>query len=561
MSKKMAKAVSQMNEVNKLRPDEIVTNFMGGDSYKVNPLDTLKLVAASSIFGEASYYRKDVKDGKFSWEKDYVDPAMSRLFAFADRKTTTEVFTETIDKALDYDFGGTLDFAVELRKTYNMRLNPQVIMVRAAIHPKRAEFCNANPGKFAAVENLVMSRADEPLTQLTYYMFTNNGKKNKIPTILKKSIAKKLSSLDAYAVNKYKNHEIGMINGVRISHANSPVLNELMQTGTVKVSDEKETWEQKRSNGMGWREIYESGCMQHMALLRNLRNIFTEVKDSEFCKKVLKDLKGGVLKGKQFPFRYWNAYQMIEQASDINHQALILDALEECMDIAVDNLPKLKGKTMVLSDNSGSAWHGFTSEYGRTTIADIDNLSSILIAKASDEGYVGKFGDRLITAPVSKRNGALAQTKLLSSNGSSDVGGGTENGIWLFFKDAISKKEVYDNIFIFSDQQAGTGGLYGINDDDYRNFRCKGRMINVYKLIQEYRKKVNPKVNVFSCQTAGYDNVLIPEMSYRTAFMYGWTGKEAVFADAYIKQWDDIEARKDQERQAKKAGRHVVNQQ
>lgn len=561
MGKKMAKAVSQMNEVNKLRPDEIVTNFMGGDSYKVNPLDTLKLVSASSIFGEASYYRKDIKDGKFSWEREYVDPAMSRLFAFADRKTTTEVFTETIDNALDYDFGGTLDFAVELRKTYNMRLNPQVIMVRAAIHPKRAEFCNANPGKFAAVENLVMSRADEPLTQLTYYMFTNNGKKNKIPTILKKSIAKKLSSLDAYAVNKYKNHEIGMINGVRISHANSPVLNELMQTGTVKVSDEKETWEQKRSNGMGWREIYESGCMQHMALLRNLRNIFTEVKDSEFCKKVLKDLKDGVLKGKQFPFRYWNAYQMIEQASDINHQALILDALEECMDIAVDNLPKLKGKTMVLSDNSGSAWHGFTSEYGRTTIADIDNLSSILIAKASDEGYVGKFGDRLITAPVSKRNGALAQTKLLSSNGSSDVGGGTENGIWLFFKDAISKKEVYDNIFIFSDQQAGTGGLYGINDDDYRNFRCKGRMINVYKLIQEYRKKVNPKVNVFSCQTAGYDNVLIPEMSYRTAFMYGWTGKEALFADAYIKQWDDIEARKDQEKQTKKAGRHTVNQQ
>ena len=57
MGTKMAKAVSQMNEENKLRPDEIVTNFMGGDSYKLNPLDTLKLVSASSIFGEASYYR------------------------------------------------------------------------------------------------------------------------------------------------------------------------------------------------------------------------------------------------------------------------------------------------------------------------------------------------------------------------------------------------------------------------------------------------------------------------------------------------------------------------
>lgn len=244
MSKKMAKAVSQMNEMNKLRPDEIVTNFMGGDSYKVNPLDTLKLIAASSIFGEASYYRKDVRDGRFSWEREYTDPAMARLFSFAEGKSTTEVFTEAIDKALDYDFGGTLDFAVDLRKAYNMRLNPQVIMVRAAIHSKRAEFCNANPGKFAAVEKLVMSRADEPLTQLTYYMYINDGKKNKIPTILKKSIAKKLSSLDAYAVNKYKNHEIGMINGVRISHANSPILNELMQTGTVKVTEDKETWEQ-----------------------------------------------------------------------------------------------------------------------------------------------------------------------------------------------------------------------------------------------------------------------------------------------------------------------------
>ena len=128
MGTKMAKAVSQMNEENKLRPDEIVTNFMGGDSYKLNPLDTLKLVSASSIFGEASYYRKDVKDGKFSWQREYTDPAMYAIFSSMAGKSTTEVFTETIDAALDYDFGGTLDFAIELRKQFNMRLNPQVIM-------------------------------------------------------------------------------------------------------------------------------------------------------------------------------------------------------------------------------------------------------------------------------------------------------------------------------------------------------------------------------------------------------------------------------------------------
>ncbi len=47
-------------------------------------------------------------------------------------------------------------------------------------------------------------------------------------------------------------------------------------------------------------------------------------------------------------------------------------------------------------------------------------------------------------------------------------------------------------------------------------------------------------------------------MSYRTAFMYGWTGKEALFADAYIKQWDAIEA---QNVQAKAAKTHKVAEQ
>ena len=54
---RISKAVSEMNQRNNLRLDETVTNFMGGDSYRINPLDTLKMISASSIFGEPSYYR------------------------------------------------------------------------------------------------------------------------------------------------------------------------------------------------------------------------------------------------------------------------------------------------------------------------------------------------------------------------------------------------------------------------------------------------------------------------------------------------------------------------
>lgn len=546
---KLSKAVSEMNQVNSLRLDETVENFMGGDSYVINPLDTLKMITASSIFGEPSYYR-----GSRS-RKAYVVDQLVRCFSvipeYYEGKTTEDIMEIAIDKALDYDFKGTLEWAATLRNDYFMRLNPQVIMVRAAIHPKRKDFSNEYPGKFDEINQKVMSRADEPMSQMAYYLYNNGGKKNDIPSILKRSWNKKISGINRYQMAKYKNHEIGMINAVRLCHAHSDVIDELMQTGTVEVKEDDKTWENLRSAGKSWKEIFETVNMGHMALLRNIRGVFTEVEDIEFCKKYMQKIKDTVIGSKQFPFRYYSAMNAVK-SSNCNHKPIIIDALEECMDIALANYPKLKGKTMCLSDNSGSAWGAFNSEYGTVTVANIDNLSSVITAACSDEGYVGKFGDKLITTPISKRAGVLKQAEEISRNRDDDVGGGTEGGIWEFFYNAIEKKEHWDNIFIYSDQQAGHGGLYGTSSqmDKYvkLGFGCNGayysgRMINVFKLIQEYRKKVNPKVNVFSVQTAGYNNVVIPEYAYRTNIMYGWTGNEAVFAKAMIDQWDEIENR------------------
>ena len=546
---KLSKAVSDMNQVNSLRLDETVKNFMDGDSYVINPLDTLKMITASSIFGEPSYYRGSKSRKLYVVDKLVKD--FSIIPEHYEGKTTEEIMESAIDKALDYDFKATLEWAKTLRNDYFMRLNPQVIMVRAAIHPKRSEFSKENPGEFNKINQEIMGRADEPMTQMAYYLYNNGGKKNNIPSILKRSWNNKFSSLGRYQVAKYKNHEIGMINATRLCHAHSPVIDELMQTGTVEVAEDNKTWENLRSTGKSWKEIFETVNMGHMALLRNIRGVFTEINDIEFCKKYMQKIKDTVVGSKQFPFRYYSALMAVK-SSNCNHKSIIIDTLEECMDIALDNYPKLKGKTMCLSDNSGSAWGAFNSEYGSVTVANIDNLSSVITAACSDEGYVGKFGDRLAVSPVSKRCGILNQAEAISKNGSGDVGGGTEGGIWEFFYNAIEKEEHWDNIFIYSDQQAGHGGLYGTSSQKSKysslGYGCNtryygGDMINVFKLIQDYRKKVNPKVNVFSVQTAGYDNVLVPEYAYRTNIMYGWTGNEAVFAKAMIDQWNEIENR------------------
>ena len=547
----MSKLVQFLKEKRQEMMTGAQVNYMGGTSYTINPLDTLKMVTASSIFGEPQYYRDGefkqagIKDGQFSIHTLFKEYAV--IGDHFEGMKTSQVMEKVIDDALTYDYEATLRWAVTLRKEFFMRLNPQVIMVRAALHPNRVEFNRKHPGLFSEINRMVMQRADEPGSQLAYYLY-RKGSKKEIPSLLKRNWAAKLGSLNRYQVHKYKETGLGIIDVVRISHAHSEVLDELMQTGTVKVPPEDDTWEAMRSAGKSWREIFESGVMGHMALLRNLRGIFTEVEDRDFCRRVLDTLKDGVLSGKQFPFRYYSALKVTAKDNEIHHRPLLIEALEECIDISCRNMPSLKGKTMCLSDNSGSAWGALTSEYGSVVVAEIDNLSSVITACNSEEGYVGIFGDRLKVSPVTKRNGILAQTRRLTTEVAKGIGGNTENGIWIFFRDAIDKKEHWDNIFIYSDMQAGHGGLYGTGEGmkEYtdRGFDFKGRYVDVAKLIAEYRRKVNPKVNVFCIQTAGYTNVLVPEYGYRTNIMYGWTGKEVVFADTMIRFWDEKEQQK-----------------
>ena len=541
---KISKAVKEKRELEIKKP---AINFMGGVSYEFNPLDTLKMVSASSIFGEPQYYRTSgLKDVGFYGNKTAIS---YYLFDIPYGTTASQLMIDSINKALDYDYKQTLEWALKLRNDYYMRLNPQLIMVLASVHPKRKEFTTENPGLFKEINSKIMRRADEPASQLSLYLYLN-GDKSKLPSILKRSWCDRLTTASKYELAKYKNADIGLIDTVRICHAHNISIDELMTTGTIKTDDEMATWEKLRSNGKSFKEILETIRMPHMALLRNLRNIFMELNegtDDELAKNILETLVNGVESGKQFPFRYYQALKQVKHNEKVHFRTMLIDKLEECIDKSIENMPRLKGKTACLSDNSGSAWGTFNSEYGSMTVAEIDNLSSVITAMSSDDGTVFTFGDKLLESPISKRNGALTQTEIISADAHKKVGMSTENGIWLFFKDAIEKNIKYDNIFIYSDMQAGHAGLYGkgsdyvIDNESYGTGNGYNKYIDVLKLINKYRAVVNPKVNVFCTQTAGYDNVLIPEYLYRGALLYGWTGKECVFSKTIIEQWDAIE--------------------
>jgi hypothetical protein len=514
-----------------------VENFMGGRSYTLSPLLTLKIIAASSIFGEPQYYRDGIGTEKIISNKMTLSEYSIFSSFLKDKQTMSEVFTAAIDSALDEDFKGTLDLALNLRTEFMMRLNPSVIWVRASIHPKRVEFNEKHPGYMKEIGKKISIRPDDITNQFEYYSYLKGSKKG-LPSIVKRTWAETLEAFSRYQLNKYKGKRL--IDLVRISHAHSDNITELVRTGTIVVEESEKTWEILKSEGKKWKEILESIRMPHMALLRNLRGIFKEIEDKKVLDKVLDELKAGVPGGKQFPFRYWSAYNAVKIDQEVNFKTHILDALEECIDLSVSNTPKLKGKIMSLCDNSGSARGACASEYGSVQVSTIANLSALITGANADQGYVGVFGDELEIRGVSKRNGIL--TQLEESNNLGDgVGGGTENGIWLFWDKAIKEKEHWDTVFIYSDMQAGHGGLYGNDPNEYKEFTRDGRYIDVLALVQKYRREVNSRVNVFCVQVAGYDNTALPENLYRGAILGGWTGKESQYAQNIIEIWNQLE--------------------
>lgn len=505
-------------------------NHMAGTSYDItNPIQQLRIVASTCFFGEPMYYHEDkVENEKIrSEEKNiqsddtkqkYLESTLGKVLSLPKYHSYSpaKLIETAIDEALAYDARATLEEASRLRNEENIRTTPQVIMVRAANHEKVR-----GTGLISQYSDKIMKRTDEAAVQLAYQVQVY-GKP--IPNALKKSWKKFLETRSEYDLAKYRmeSHHFKTVDVVNLVRAHSPEIDKLMK-GDLKLST-ADTWEAlisaKGSSKETWQEAI--GLMSHMALLRNLRNLHEHQVDPDlYVDKLLSTAKGG----KQLPFRYFSAHNQLKNSGVSGR---VLDAVEKCLELSIGELPQFKGRVMSLCDNSGSAQGATTSSMGKVRVADIANLTAILTGKASEDGYIGVFGDNLEVKPVRKNASVFDQVDMANQLGT-DIGQATENGIWLFFKDAIAKKEHWDHIFVYSDMQAGHGGLYGTNPKDYKDYiwsqekKSYGHpMIDVAKLVKTYREQVNPDVHVYLVQVAGYRDTLVPEFYDKTYILGGW---------------------------------------
>lgn len=495
-------------------------NFMGGPSYNVDsPHQTLRVMAASCFFGEPMYYVRDTGDtrpkrhhrGHLS--EVYLAHLKATLGALDPQDwrdlTPAQRMEAAIDRALDADAEAALQLAAELRSGWNLRVTPQVILVRAANHEQVR-----GTGLIRGYASQIIRRPDENATGLAYQL-SAYGKP--VPNSLKKAWKAALESATSTALAKYRMESRGVktLDVVNLVHAYSPAIDALMK-GELKLTGE--TWESLISTQGSGREQWAKAVdvMGHMALLRNLRNLLKNGVDPELftCKLV-----EGAQTGKQLPFRYYSAYRAVQE---VGAPPAVLAAVEQSLELSLGELPRFAGRVMSLCDNSGSAQGTATSSMGRMQVSTIANLSAVLTARRADQGHVGVFGDRLETFAVEGRVMAnVERAERLARN----IGMGTENGIWLFWDQAIRRREHWDHVFVYSDMQAGHGGLFGLNREAYGQYVWpgSGQSIDVPKLIETYRREVNPRVMVYLVQVAGYGDTIVPE-TYRGTFILGGWG-------------------------------------
>lgn len=98
------KALKEQREQDGARKAETVVNFMGGESYVVGALATLKMLTASSIFGEPSYYRDGGLGGRKIQDSRYTSCKLLEGYLMErgdwEGRTTTQIMEEAIDLAL-----------------------------------------------------------------------------------------------------------------------------------------------------------------------------------------------------------------------------------------------------------------------------------------------------------------------------------------------------------------------------------------------------------------------------------------------------------------------------
>jgi hypothetical protein len=255
-----------------------------------------------------------------------------------------------------------------------------------------------------------------------------------------------------------------------------------------------------------WEAVIPS--MGYMALLRNLRNFDKAGISKAAVTRVQQFLSdpNKVAKSRQFPFRFWSAYQAVE--SERWRQTL-----EEGLDYSVQNIPELDGQTLVLVDTSGSMQNPVSEKSQMTYAQAAAIFGSALAVRNPGRVQLMGFADGVFDHPV-KRGASIMNTVQAFTRRIGDVGHGTNIGGAL--QTAYDK---HDRVILLSDMQTMDNGRF-VEFSNWGGYNWSRSRVAASVPADS---QVPTTVPVYAFNLAGYATAAIPTSGRRYNLGGGYT--------------------------------------
>ncbi len=340
--------------------------------------------------------------------------------------------------------------AIEARDSMKLRHVPLLILREMARHDSHKPWV-------AKTLAHVIQRPDELTEFLAIYWA--DGKDQPIAACVKKGLAQAFGKFDAYSMAKYNRDGVVKLRDVMFlvhpkpkDHAQENLFR-LIAEESLKAPD---TWEVSLSAGADKKETFTRLIKEEklggLAFIRNLRNMDQAGVSNTTIKEGFKNLKTDRI----LPFRYIAAAR---------HAPNWEPSLENAMFQSVKGLPKLKGKTVLLVDVSGSMESAISAKSEMTRMDAACGLA-VLCREICEDVEIFSFSSGVVRIPP--RQGFALRDKLI---GSQDHGG-TELGMAVA---SVNENFNYDRIIVFTDEQSSDvvpnpkGIGYVINVANYKN--------------------------------------------------------------------------------------------
>lgn len=280
-----------------------------------------------------------------------------------------------------------------------------------------------------------------------------------------------LSSITPYTLGKYKlaRKQYNMYDLINITHAHSLAI-DAYKNGTLESPD---TWEvaistaaNEEGRSVEWKRLVEEHKLGYMALIRNLRNILAadgvdRAWIEEYLCPAIKNTYS-IQKSMVFPYQIYSAYK--NMGSD---NPAVIHALEQAFMIALSNMPKLAGDTLVILDVSGSMTSPISAR-SSITIREVGAVYAMCILLTSENSDVIKFATHAKKFKFDLNDNLFHQIEKLDA--AENLGYGTE--LWCAYNCADRK---YDRIMLISDMQIMDDSSYWYGNSAITSYKdyCK----------------------------------------------------------------------------------------